>query len=855
MKNKTLTPAMRQYLEIKQQYPDAILFFRMGDFYEMFFEDAEIGSKILEIALTSRQKDVPEPVPMCGIPYHALSSYLPKLIKQGYKVAICEQVEDPKQARGIVRREVVQVITPGMILEPEYLETSKNNYLAAICSWGGGYGLAYLDISTGDFKATQFSSLDMLKEELNRLEPSELLAPKSLSLHFNPKHIVLASQPDEAILDLEQAQEILKSHFDIPSLDVLGLKDWPAAAISAAWILHYAEQGQKTILPHITRLQTYTLDEFMVLDSVTFTHLEVFRRWQGDKQWTLFNILNKTLTPMGGRLLRNMLLRPLKDVKAIKNRLTQVDAFVQTGLLRKAIREKLDKIGDLERINSRIVLGRAHARDLVALKNSLQMLPEVKQLLLSSPSMLHQQKGEQLDSLEDITQLISEGIVDEPPLSLKEGGLIKTGYHEGLDNLSKQTKEAKSWISNLEKKERERTGISNLKVGYNKVFGYYIEITKSQLKQVPEDYIRKQTLVNAERFVTPALKEYENFLLGAEEKRNALEYQLFIEIRERVAKASNRLLKVAAQLAEIDVMSALAEVAVQNNYVCPKIEEKDEIFIKEGRHPVVEQIKDTPFVPNDICLNEKERILIITGPNMAGKSTLIRQIAIIVLMAQIGSFVPAKEARIGIVDKLFTRVGASDALPEGRSTFMIEMEETARILHQATPKSLVILDEIGRGTSTFDGMSIAWAVVEYLHDLGGKGVKSLFATHYHELTELAQIKPKIRNYNVVVREWEGKIIFLYKLLPGGSSRSYGIEVARLAGLPPKVIERAFKILHMLENKEQERVDEERAQKYLQPFLFTPGHQKIVDRLRKLDPNRITPLQALTILHKFKNMIN
>ncbi|MDL1966498.1 MAG: DNA mismatch repair protein MutS, partial [Candidatus Desulfofervidus auxilii] len=639
------------------------------------------------------------------------------------------------------------------------------------------------------------------------------------------------------------------------SLGVLGLKDWPAAAISAAWILHYAEQGQKTILPHITRLQTYTLDEFMVLDSVTFTHLEVFRRWQGDKQWTLFNILNKTLTPMGGRLLRNMLLRPLKDVKAIKNRLTQVDAFVQTGLLRKAIREKLDKIGDLERINSRIVLGRAHARDLVALKNSLQMLPEVKQLLLSSPSMLHQQKGEQLDSLEDITQLISEGIVDEPPLSLKEGGLIKTGYHEGLDNLSKQTKEAKSWIANLEKKERERTGISNLKVGYNKVFGYYIEITKSQLKQVPEDYIRKQTLVNAERFVTPALKEYENFLLGAEEKRNALEYQLFIEIRERVAKASNRLLKVAAQLAEIDVMSALAEVAVQNNYVCPKIEEKDEIFIKEGRHPVVEQIKDTPFVPNDICLNEKERILIITGPNMAGKSTLIRQIAIIVLMAQIGSFVPAKEARIGIVDKLFTRVGASDALPEGRSTFMIEMEETARILHQATPKSLVILDEIGRGTSTFDGMSIAWAVVEYLHDLGGKGVKSLFATHYHELTELAQIKPKIRNYNVVVREWEGKIIFLYKLLPGGSSRSYGIEVARLAGLPPKVIERAFKILHMLENKEQERVDEERAQKYLQPFLFTPGHQKIVDRLRKLDPNRITPLQALTILHKFKNMIN
>ncbi|RKX63136.1 MAG: DNA mismatch repair protein MutS [Thermodesulfobacteriota bacterium] len=656
-------------------------------------------------------------------------------------------------------------------------------------------------------------------------------------------------------MDLDQAQEVLKAHFGVSSLTVLGLKDWPAATISAAWILRYAEQGQRTILPHITRLQTYTLDEFMMLDSVTFTHLEVFRRWQGDKQWTLFNILNKTLTPMGGRLLRNMLLRPLKDVKAIKMRLSQVDAFVQAGLLRKAIREKLDKIGDLERINSRIVLGKAHARDLVALKNSLQILPEIKQLLLSSSFMLHQERGQILDTLDDITSLIKKAIVDEPPLSLKEGGLIKRGYHEGLDNLIKQTSETKAWIANLEKKERERTGISHLKVGYNKVFGYYIEVSKSQLKQVPEDYIRKQTLVNAERFVTPALKEYENFLLGAEEKRNALEYELFMEIRERVAKASNRLLKVAAQLAEIDVMSTLAEVAVQNNYVCPKIEEKDEIFIKEGRHPVVEQIKDTPFVPNDICLNEKERILIITGPNMAGKSTIIRQIAIIVLMAQIGSFVPAKEARIGIVDKLFTRVGASDALPEGRSTFMIEMEETARILHQVTPQSLVILDEIGRGTSTFDGMSIAWSVVEYLHDLGGKGVKTLFATHYHELTELAQIKSRVRNYNVVVREWEGKVIFLYKLLPGGSNRSYGIEVARLAGLPAEVIERAFKILHMLENKEQERVDEERAQKYLQPFLFTPGHQKIVDQLRKLDPNRITPLQALAILHKFKNMIN
>ncbi|MDL1971278.1 MAG: DNA mismatch repair protein MutS [Candidatus Desulfofervidaceae bacterium] len=853
---KQLTPAMRQYLEIKQQYPDAILFFRMGDFYEMFFEDAKIASQVLEIALTSRQKDTPQPIPMCGIPYHALNSYLPKLIKRGYKVAICEQVEDPKQAKGIVRREVVQVITPGMILEPEFLETNKSNYLAAATAWGERYGLASLEISTGDFKTTEVRDLEELKEELHRLEPSELLVPEDLSLQLDLNQTLLAIKPETEMPDLERAQTKLKKHFSLPSLKPLGLEDLPAATIAAAWLLEYAEEAQKNVLSHITRLQVYNLSEFMVLDSITLSHLEVFRRWHGGKEGTLWSILDKTLTPMGGRLLREMLLRPLKDIKAIKKRLNYVETFVRAGLVRQAIREKLKQIGDLERLNSRVVLGKAHARDLVNLKNSLNLVPEVKALLTSSQLSLLQEVGQGLDTMEDVTVLIDRAIVDDPPLTLKEGGLIKQGYNEILDNLIKQTTEAKTWIANLEAKERKRTGIPNLKVGYNKVFGYYIEVSKAQLKRVPSDYIRKQTLVNAERFITPALKEYENVILGAEEKRNALEYELFLEIRQQIAQASERLLRLAANIAWIDVMASLAEVAVQYNYVRPKVVETDKIIIKDGRHPVIEQtVKDVPFVPNDIRLNEEERILIITGPNMAGKSTIIRQAALIVLMAQIGSFVPAKEAQIGVVDRIFTRVGASDALPEGRSTFMVEMEETAHILHQVTPRSLVILDEIGRGTSTFDGMSIAWAVVEYLHDTYGKGVKTLFATHYHELTDLSQIKPRVRNYSIAVREWQGEIVFLHKLLPGGASRSYGIEVARLAGLPKDVISRAKEILSELESKEQERVSDEKAiQGQYQLPLFEPEYRKVIKQLQGIDINRITPLQALNILHKLKNML-
>jgi len=854
LENKSLTPAMRQYLEIKRQYPDAILFFRMGDFYEMFFEDAKIASEILEISLTSRQKDSPDPIPMCGIPYHALSSYLPKLINRGYKVAICEQVEDPKLAKGIVRREVVQVITPGMILEPEFLEANKSNYLAAICEWSNKYGLAYLDISTGEFKATESNNLEEIFEEIGRLEPKELLIPENLTLKFDLKQTFIVSFEKDK-LDLKASIQLLKNHFNIHSLKPLGLSEWPAAIMASAWLLQYAKEAQKTILPHISNLKTYNLSEFMVLDNITLNHLEVFRRLYGEKEKTLFSVLDRTLTPMGGRLLREMMLHPLKDINAIKERLNWVEAFFRAGLLRQDIREKLKKISDLERVNSRIVLGRAHARDLIVLKNSLKPLPEIKTLLLSSTSSLLQEAGEKLDTLEDITNLIEKAIVDDPPLTLKEGGLIKSGYNVTLDELNRQTMEAKNWIAQLETKEKERTGIPNLKVGYNKVFGYYIEVSKAQLKRVPKDYIRKQTLVNAERFITPALKEYENFLLGAEEKRNALEYELFLEIREKVAKNSERLLKSAKIIAYLDVMAALAEVAVENNYVRPKIHEKDEILIKDGRHPVIEQtIKDKPFVPNDIYLNEEERILIITGPNMAGKSTIIRQIALIVLMAQIGSFVPAKEAKIGIVDRIFTRVGASDALPEGRSTFMVEMEETARILHQVTPRSLVILDEIGRGTSTFDGMSIAWAVIEYLHDVEGKGVKTLFATHYHELTELAQMKSKIRNYNVAVREWQGEIIFLHKLLPGGANRSYGIEVAKLAGLPKEVIERALEILVMLEEKQKEKAYQEK-RIYQQLPLFESDSEKLIRQLRKIDINRLTPLEALHILHKLKRMLN
>ena len=848
---KSLTPAMQQYLKIKKDYPDAILFFRMGDFYEMFFEDAKIASKILEIALTSRQKDGPEPIPMCGIPYHALSNYLPKLIEQGYKVAICEQVEDPKQAKGIVQREVVQVITPGMVLEPELLEANKGNYLAAVAEWGGKYGFAYLDISTGEFKVTQLNHLEELKEEIFRIEPREMLISSSLFLQLDTKQMAISFIEGDKF-DFKKATQLLKEQFHLPSLKPLGLSDWPAAVIASAYLLEYAKETQKTVLSHLLSLKTYNLTAFMTMDSVTFTHLEIFKRWHGGKENTLFSILNKTLTPMGGRLLREMMLHPLKNIIEIETRLNWVEAFFKSGLIRQELRQKLKKIGDLERINSRIALGRAHARDLVALKNFLKQLPDIKKILLSGNSLL-QKAGKELDTLKDVSDLIEKAITDDPPLILREGGLIKEGYNLTLDSLNKQTIEAKNWITQLEVKEKERTGIPTLKIGYNKVFGYYIEISKSYLKHVPKDYIRKQTLVNAERFITPTLKEYESLLLSAEEKRNALEYELFLEVRQKVAQNCERLLKVARRIAYLDVMSALAEVAVQNRYVRPKVYEGDEIIIKDGRHPVIEQtVKDTPFVPNDVCLNEDERILIITGPNMAGKSTIIRQVALIVYMAQIGSFVPASEAKIGIVDRIFTRVGASDALPEGRSTFMVEMEETARILYQLTPQSLIILDEIGRGTSTFDGMSIAWAVVEYLHDVENKGVKTLFATHYHELTELAKIKSRVKNYNVAVREWEGEIIFLHKLIPGGARRSYGIEVAKLAGLPKKVIERAQQVLILLENSRKERPYKTKI--YQQLPLFESNSQKLIRQLQRVNPNRMTPLEALNFLHKLKRML-
>ncbi len=852
-----LTPAMRQYLEIKRQYPDAILFFRMGDFYEMFFEDAEIGSKVLEIALTSRQKDTPNPIPMCGIPYHALSSYLPKLVEHGYKVAICEQVEDPKQAKGIVKREVVQIVTPGMILDPEYLEATKGNYVAAFTNWAGRYGLAYLEISTGEFKATETLLVEELRDEVSKIEPKELLMDKGLILQFDFKN--LSIKTDYPLPDLAKAEEILKRQFEVKDLNLLGLSDWPAATIAAAWLLDYAASAQKSVLRHVDQIHTYSIGQYMLLDPITITHLEIFKRWHGQKEGTLWSVLNKTLTPMGGRLLREMLLRPLKDAKVIKDRLNFVDVLVKKGLLRTEIRRLLKEIGDIERINSRIALGRANARDLINLKQSLRPVPEIKNLLLSSKISILEQRAKDMDPLTDVYDLIDQAIIEEPPLSLKEGGIIKPEYNPILNDLIKKSSEAKRWIAELQSKERERTGISNLKVGYNKVFGYYIEVSKAQLSKVPSEYIRKQTLVNAERFITPALKEYESLILGAEEKRNALEYEIFLEIRNKIALSSNRLLTLAKELAWIDVMSSLAQVAVENRYVRPEITENDEIFIKDGRHPVIEKtIKDVPFVPNDIRLDERQKILIITGPNMAGKSTIIRQVALIVLMAQIGSFVSAKQARIGITDRIFTRVGASDALPEGRSTFMVEMEETARILRQVTPNSLVILDEIGRGTSTFDGMSIAWAVVEYLHDIYENGVKTLFATHYHELTELSQLKHRVRNYNIAIREWEGKIIFLHKLVPGGANKSYGIEVAKLAGLPQAVIKRAKQILNSLENSEVRRLATQRENvSCYQMSLFEPkdlSHQQIIKKIKAIDVNRITPLEALNLLHKLKKML-
>lgn len=828
---------MKQYLEIKRQYPDCILFFRMGDFYEMFFEDARTASRILEIALTSREKGEREKVPMCGVPYHAASPYIAKLLQHGYKVAICEQVEDPRAARGIVRREVVRVITPGMAVEEESLG-DENNYLMALCEEEGSYALGFLDLSTGDFKGCLLEGRELLESEITKNSPREALLPAEMKAMG--KYL-------EKLFPWMLINYLPAEYFDAQGVERFSEESPPPPLQRAAGaILRYVLETQKVEPAHIRPLEVYRTEQYLILDETTQRNLELFSPLRGSgRKGSLLGVLDRTVTAMGRRRLRQWLAYPLRDLVEIGRRLEAVASLKEAPLERDTLRELLEGVSDIERLNARLALGRANPRELVALKESLERVPEIRERLLSFGSDLLQKIAQGLDPLEEVVQKIGERIVDDPPATVTEGGIIRDGYHQELDELRSISREGKGWIAKLEAEERRRTGIPSLKVGYNQVFGYYIEVTRPNLPLVPEDYVRKQTLKGAERFITPKLKEYERKVLGAEERIKALEYELFLRLREELMAYCPRIQGLARRLSELDVLISLAQVAEENRYVRPSLTEEDRIEIKEGRHPVIEQMDlPEPFVPNDALLDQQNRILIITGPNMAGKSTYIRQVALIVIMAQMGSFVPAKEAEVGLVDRIFTRVGASDNIARGESTFMVEMRETAAILQGATPRSLVILDEIGRGTSTFDGLSIAWAVAEYLHDV--KGPKVLFATHYHELTELASRLPGVKNYHIAVREWKGEVVFLRQVLPGGMSRSYGIQVARLAGLPQEVIGRAKEVLSELEKGEVRRRREE-----LQLSLFVPQESPVIRELKRIDPDRLTPLEALELLYRWK----
>jgi DNA mismatch repair protein MutS len=855
------TPMMKQYLRIKGEYQDCILFYRMGDFYEMFFEDAKVASKILEIALTSRERGERERIPLCGVPCHAAAPYITKLIEKGYKVAICEQVGDARGSKGLVEREVIQVITPGMVVEGDQLQDKENNFLMGLCRGDGGYGLAFLDLSTGEFKGCLVDGADLLASEVAKNRPREALIPESLG-------------KDEILADLTRefpamlVNTVPDSLYHKADDDFMGglipssVVSEPRAAARA--VLHYVDETQKTDVGHIKPLSLYLFTDYLILDETTQRNLELFTSWGGrGTKGTVLAVLDKTITAMGGRRIREWLAYPLVDAEEIESRLEAVAQLKEAPLTRAELRERLEAAYDLERINTRVTMGRANPRDLVALKTTLQAIPHVRDELADVTAPLLHEIRRGLDALEEVAAWIEDAIIETPPITLTEGGIFKDGYNKELDELRGISRDGKGWIARMEGQERQRTGISSLKVRYNQVFGYYIEVTNPNLDLVPEDYIRKQTLTNAERFITPQLKEYESKVLGAEERIKSLEHELFRRLRERVAEHNRRIQGTATAMGKLDALLSLAEVADQCGYNRPRVTEGDEIVIIEGRHPVVEQMGHLePFVPNDARLDCGEnQLIIITGPNMAGKSTYIRQVALICLMAQMGGFVPAREATIGRVDRIFTRVGASDNLAMGESTFMTEMRETADILKEATPRSLVILDEIGRGTSTFDGLSIAWAVAEYLHDK--KGPKTLFATHYHELTELAMTKPRVKNYNVEVSEWNGEVIFLRRIVEGGTSRSYGIQVARLAGLPDEVVARAREILANLEKGELDEKGmprlarskergEERDQDQLNLFGVRDG--QFYREFLNLNPDQLTPLEAIKLIYQWKKMM-
>ncbi len=847
---KKVTPVRQQYLEIKRRHPDAILFFRLGDFYETFDQDAEIAARELDIVLTSRNIAKGVRVPMAGIPHHAAENYLGRLIEKGYHVAICEQVGD-EPIKGLFPRQVVRVVTPGTVVEPGLLPGDMNNYLAAIVVVDDQVGVAYADISTGEFAAAQLHAPDpqtIVRQELVRLRPAEALLPESLSLQ-NGGTTHLTRLPDWRF-EIDRAQEKLQQHFGTSTLDGFGLGDKPQAMQAAGALVDYLDESQQPALKLLTELSTYTLDEFMALDAETRRNLELTETLRtGDVRGSLLGIVDATQTPMGKRLLRQWIAKPLLDLKRIQRRHDQVEAFFSDGLWRAEVRQALKKVGDLERLTNRTAAGVAGPRDLSALREQLQFLPEVIELLNNRKEKALKALCADLNPCKKTCELLEEAIADDPPATLAHVGVIRDGYSEKLDDVLDSSRKAREWIANLEAKERERTGIKNLKVGYNKVFGYYIEITKANTARAPEDYIRKQTLVNAERYITPEMKEYEAQVLTAEDRIREIETELFREVCRKVGDQAPKLLGTARALGRLDVLAGLAEVAVRKGYVRPELVGEDILEIHDGRHPVVEEfLVGRRFVPNDAILEDGERVRVITGPNMSGKSTYLRQVALISLMAQMGSFIPARSARLGLTDRIFTRIGAQDEIHAGQSTFMVEMVETANILHHATRRSLLILDEIGRGTSTYDGLSIAWAVVEYLHNHPRLRARTLFATHFHELTRLAEVLPGVRNYNVAVSEEGGQVVFLHKIVPGGADRSYGIHVAELAGLPRPVINRAQDILAQLEADASEVRLKGRVPAR-QMALF-PETNPLLDDLLSLNIDAMTPLEALNKLYEW-----
>ena len=872
------TPMMQHYLKTHEEYKDCILFYRLGDFYEMFFDDAKVVSKELELTLTGKSCGAEERAPMCGIPYHAAETYLTRLVKKGYKVAICEQVEDPKLAKGMVKREVTRVVTPGTTLNAQALDETKNNYIMCIAYIGDHYGISSADITTGDYYVTEVDSERKLLDEVNKYQPTEIICNEAFYISGididdmkNRMGIVIYSL-DAWYFSDETAQMTLKDHFKVRDLEGLGLADYDSGVVAAGALLKYLYETQKTTLSNLVAIHPYTTGKFMIIDSSTRRNLELVETLrEKQKRGSLLWVLDKTRTAMGARTLRSFVEQPLIERTEIEERYDAIDEFNTNAITREEIREYLNPVYDLERLITRVTYQTANPRDLIAFRNSIHMLPPIKTLMSDFQSPLLKRLYEQLDTLDELYELIERSIAEETPLTLHDGGILKEGYNEEVDRLRKAKTDGKSWLADLEAKEREKTGIKNLKIKYNKVFGYYLEVTNSFKDLVPDYFTRKQTLANAERFITPELKELEDVILGAEDKLIVLEYELFREVRQKVADEVVRIQKTAKAVAQIDVFASLATVAEQNNYCRPKLNEKGLIDIKDGRHPVVERmIQNEMFVANDTYLdNGSNRVSIITGPNMAGKSTYMRQSALIVLMAQIGSFVPAKSAKIGIVDRIFTRVGASDDLASGQSTFMVEMSEVANILRNATSNSLLILDEIGRGTSTFDGLSIAWAVVEHISNPRLLGAKTLFATHYHELTELEGKLNSVNNYCIAVKEKGDDIVFLRKIVKGGADKSYGIQVAKLAGVPDNVIERAKEIVEELSNNDiteiVQNISAEGSSKRSKPkldevdleqisLLDTMDNDTILNELKELDLGQMTPIEAMNKLYELQNKV-